>query len=321
LDSVNIIRVSFRGKTDAIASAYQYNAGMILELADLELPPAFEVDFANSATGDSITQIGTGSRVPIPDQFFVPGASIHVWIVWVGEDYVVTRRYLRIMVSSRAARTSETPTPVQQSAIDQAIGALNAAVDSAQEAITHYPRVIGGEWMIWDVTAGEYVGTGVPAQGPQGVQGETGPQGPQGIRGETGPQGPQGVRGETGPQGPQGVQGETGPQGPQGIRGETGPQGPQGIQGETGPQGPQGIQGETGPHGIQGETGPQGPQGIQGETGPAGPAGTDGATFTPAISAAGVISWSNDGGKPNPPSVDLVAAVIAAPPSAVGVSF
>lgn len=318
MDSVNIIRVSFRGKTDAIASAYQYNAGMILELADLELPPAFEVDFANSATGASITQIGTGSRVPIPDQFFVPGASIHVWIVWVGEDYVVTRRYLRIMVSSRAARTSETPTPVQQSAIDQAIGALNAAVDSAQEAITHYPKIVNGEWMIWDVSAGEYVGTGVPAQGPQGIQGETGPQG---IQGETGPQGPQGVRGETGPQGPQGVRGETGPQGPQGVQGETGPQGPQGIRGETGPQGPQGVRGETGPQGIQGETGPQGPQGIQGETGPAGPAGTDGATFTPAVSAAGVISWSNDGGKPNPPSVDLVAAVIAALPSAVGVSF
>lgn len=38
-------------------------------------------------------------------------------------------------------------------------------------------------------------------QGPQGIQGETGPQGPQGIQGETGPQGPQGA---VGPQGPQG---------------------------------------------------------------------------------------------------------------------
>ena len=48
---------------------------------------------------------------------------------------------------------------------------------------------------------------------------------------------------------------------------------------------------------------------------------TDGATFTPAVSDAGVISWTNDAGETNPESVDLVAAVIAALPSAVGVSF
>ena len=33
--------------------------------------------------------------------------------------------------------------------------------------------------------------------------------------------------------------------------------------------------------------------------------GTDGVTFTPSVSAAGVISWTNDGGKPNPPSVNI----------------
>lgn len=75
------------------------------------------------------------------------------------------------------------------------------------------------------------------------------------IKGE---QGPQGIQGNTGPQGPQGKQGTTGPTGPQGK------QGPQGIQGNTGPQGkqgPQGIQGNTGPQGKQGNTGPTGPKG------------------------------------------------------------
>lgn len=37
-------------------------------------------------------------------------------------------------------------------------------------------------------------------------------------------------------------------------------------------------------------------------------------TFIPSVSNAGVISWSNDGGRQNPTSVDLVAAVIAALP-------
>ena len=39
--------------------------------------------------------------------------------------------------------------------------------------------------------------------------------------------------------------------------------------------------------------------------GPAGPPGADGTTFTPTVSSAGVISWTNDGGKQNPASVNI----------------
>jgi len=61
-----------------------------------------------------------------------------------------------------------------------------------------------------------------------------------------------------------------------------------------------------------GKIGPKGDTGDQGDTG---------TTFTPSVSSAGVISWSNDGGKTNPTSVDLVTAVINALPSASGVNF
>lgn len=61
--------------------------------------------------------------------------------------------------------------------------------------------------------------------------------------------------------------------------------------------------------------------GTNGTNGTNGNDGNDGTTFTPSVSSEGVISWTNDGGKTNPTSVDLVAAVIAALPSAVGVSF
>lgn len=43
----------------------------------------------------------------------------------------------------------------------------------------------------------------------------------------------------------------------------------------------------------------QGPQGAPGED------GADGVTFTPTVSSAGVISWTNDGGLPNPESVNI----------------
>ena len=108
--------------------------------------------------------------------------------------------------------------------------------------------------------------------------------------------GPQGEKGSTGAQGPKG---DTGAQGP---KGETGAQGPKG---ETGAQGPKG---ETGAQGEKGDTGAQGPKGGTGAQGPAGADGTpgqDGTTFTPSVSAAGVLSWTNDGGKQNPASVSI----------------
>ena len=65
---------------------------------------------------------------------------------------------------------------------------------------------------------------------------------------------------------------------------------------------PEGEKGETGPQGPQGERGPQGEQGPQGETGPQGPQGT---VFTPSVSQKGDISWTNDGGLPNPEPVNI----------------
>lgn len=45
--------------------------------------------------------------------------------------------------------------------------------------------------------------------------------------------------------------------------------------------------------------------GADGEDGADGDDGADGTTFTPSVSAAGVISWTNDGGKPNPAPVNI----------------
>ena len=52
-----------------------------------------------------------------------------------------------------------------------------------------------------------------------------------------------------------------------------------------------------------------------------GPRGQTGTTFEPHISASGVMSWTNDGGKENPDSVNLVSAVLAALPTWTGGSY
>ena len=178
-------------------------------------------------------------------------------------------------------------------------------------------------------------------QGPKGETGETGSTGPQGpkgdkgdaftyndfteeqlaalkgAKGDTGERGPKGETGDTGPRGLQGEKGdtgETGPQGPKGDTGDTGPQGPNGPQGakgdkgDTGAQGPAGPAGADGAPGKDGETGPQGPKGedgAPGKDGTNGANGKDGVTFTPSVSDAGLLSWTNDGGKTNPKSVNI----------------
>lgn len=102
-----------------------------------------------------------------------------------------------------------------------------------------------------------------------------------------------GEKGDTGAPGPQGEPGERGPQG------ETGPQGPQGQTGPTGPQG------ETGPAGPAGQDGAPGKDGSPGKDGTDGTNGKDGTTFTPSVSASGDLSWTNDGGKENPETVNI----------------
>lgn len=172
---------------------YQYNYGMLLKITGVELPTAYEVDFANGISGQSITQIGNADGVTIPSQFFQPGQAIYCWLrVHPTQDSGVTMATIVIPISPRATITDDEPTPEEQSAIDEAIAALNDAVDRADEAVEHYPQITNGVWYVWDVDAGEYVSTGISATGPQGERGETGSQGP---RGETGSQGP---RGETG---------------------------------------------------------------------------------------------------------------------------
>lgn len=50
-------------------------------------------------------------------------------------------------------------------------------------------------------------------------------------------------------------------------------------------------------------------QGVANEqAGPAGTDGEDGVTFTPSVSSDGVLSWTNDGGLPNPAPVNIKGA-------------
>lgn len=97
----------------------------------------------------------------------------------------------------------------------------------------------------------------------------------------------------------QGAKGDKGDTGAQGPAGPAGADGAPGKDGETGPQGPKGEKGDTGPQGPKGEDGAPGKDGTNGAN------GKDGVTFTPSVSDAGLLSWTNDGGRTNPKSVNI----------------
>ena len=56
---------------------------------------------------------------------------------------------------------------------------------------------------------------------------------------------------------------------------------------------------------LQGPTGAKGDTGATGATGAAGKDGANGATFTPAVSEDGTLSWTNDKSLENPASVNI----------------
>lgn len=149
---------------------------------------------------------------------------------------------------------------------------------------------------------GEKGDTGAP--GPQGVPGEQGPQG------ETGPAGPQG---KTGPAGQDGAPGKDGSPGKDGADGAPGQDGfsPSASVAETATGATITITDKTGTttaeikNGKDGAPGKDGTNGAPGTPGTNGTDGKDGTTFTPSVSAAGDLSWTNDGGKANPAPVNL----------------
>ena len=179
--ALNIITAKFcSGATQAWASeAWQYDYGQVLQFDGLELPEAYQVHFSNvPMTGTAITQIGGADGVTVPDQYFATGEPVYAWVyLHEGEDDGETVYMVTIPVKKRPQPSDEVPTPEEQSAIDQAIAALNIAVEKADEAITHYPTIIDGTWHVWDVTTEAYVDTGVQAQGAKGDKGNKGDNG------------------------------------------------------------------------------------------------------------------------------------------------
>lgn len=132
---MNITTVTFSSKTEtyglAAPALWQYDYGQVLKIEGLDLPTAYQVEFANSANaGQTITEVGNADGVSIPDSLLETGKNVYAFVFLHDEETDGETEYkITILVNPRPSRPNDTPTPEQQSAIDQAIAALNNAVD------------------------------------------------------------------------------------------------------------------------------------------------------------------------------------------------
>ena len=117
-------------------------------------------------------------------------------------------------------------------------------------------------------------------------------------------------RGATGPQGADGKDGANGTDGADGhtpviTASKSGKVTTIKVDGEAVATVNDGADGTNGTDGAPGKNGTDGEPGKDGSPGKDGAPGADGTTFTPSVSAAGDLSWTNDGGKANPAPVNL----------------
>ena len=171
----NIIQVHFdinhRAWTNPV---WRQDYGHILQFPDLELPTAYEVHFSNTPenAGTAITQIGNADGVPVPNSLLISGAYCYAWIfLHTGDNDGETMYMVTMPVMAKPTVDDEEPTPQEASAITQAIIALNDAVEAAQEAVEHYPKIVAGYWYVWDADEGDFVNTGIKAEGTDGADG------------------------------------------------------------------------------------------------------------------------------------------------------
>ena len=116
--------------------AYQHDYGQVLQLdgfGDM-LPNTFEMHFS-IGMGKAITRIGSGNTVEIPNVCFEKFGTVTVWLfLHDTESDGETKYVIEIPVRSRAKATDQEPTQAEQSAITEAIAALNAGVTAAEAA-------------------------------------------------------------------------------------------------------------------------------------------------------------------------------------------
>lgn len=128
-----IITVTFaEGQREAIAAQplEQWAYGQTLRFVGLDLPQAYRVDFSNfEYCGASIPRVGGPDGVAVPVEVLTSGRNVYAFI-WF-QDETSGARYRRATVRVVPGPEPDTDeSPEEQSAVTEAINALNNAVEA-----------------------------------------------------------------------------------------------------------------------------------------------------------------------------------------------
>lgn len=132
-----------RGTLAQATPLWQYDYGQVLEINGLELPTTYQVHFCNCSDTQTITVLGNADGVLIPANLLQTGKTVIAYIyLHTGADDGETEYKITIPVRPRPAPSDIPPTPEQQSALDEAIAALNSAVDDVEDIADGIPDQI-----------------------------------------------------------------------------------------------------------------------------------------------------------------------------------
>lgn len=296
---------------------YQYDNLTRELVVQGDLPEGWTWDILVSASGNSDTwplALGDGqASITLTDDNLSVRGEYYLQLRGTNGDQVRHTNVITAYNSRSLSGAGQWPTlPTEWIQAEKDIKELNA-----------HPPVPGsnGYWLLWDLSSHSYQESDLPVP--------VGPAGPPNVLEigtvETLPADQPATASITGespaqklnlgiPQGKQGATGNPGAPGKDGQNGVTPTLSAGNVETlEPGQPATASVTGEGPAYQInlgipQGKTGETGAQGVQGEIGPRG------YTFTPAVDDAGNLSWTNDGGLPNPEEINIKGPIGATCP-------
>ena len=137
MDNPRIIHAPMNGRRYSVtAPITQYDYGyLLLPEGTEELPATYEIDFSNDEhKGTSLAVYGGAEGAEVPEELIRTGKDVFAFYYKVGDGYGKTEFTWRLPNKCRPSRDGQTPTPSQQSSIDQLIVRSNEAVTSAEQS-------------------------------------------------------------------------------------------------------------------------------------------------------------------------------------------
>ena len=121
---------------------FQYDYGLELIIEGVQLPAEYEVHFSNKKRGVAKKAEITEHGAKIPDEYLRSGDNVYAWVyLRNGDNDGYTVYSIEIPVVQRSVEQGDNINPVEHNIIDEAIKALEEAVEETEANVEHYPYI------------------------------------------------------------------------------------------------------------------------------------------------------------------------------------